>query len=406
MKGGRNVAQLDSYLKRKNSEYELSYLEDFYDMYSFVSNEDLRKILAAFHTNLNKWITVINSDIRTTFDDDNLVYSGGYFHAQDSRDYLSLLEKIDELRSKLKSSEYQFRICKDEYDDFIRRTRRFVVKSGGSTIPEGFEPIEIEDLYPIFELVSGVVITNENKKIYANMKCVGEGSYAKVFSYMDPTYNIPIILKRALPSLDNKEIKRFKQEYQILKSLHSPYIVEAYAYNEITNEYTMEYMDETLYDYVLKNNASLSLKERKGIITQICKGLEYIHGKDILHRDISLVNIFVKHYDDVNVIKLGDFGLVKNPQNKLTSLQTEIKGSLNDPALLNVGFVNYEIRHETFALTRVCYFVLTGRTNISKQKEGKIKEFWRKGTSTEISERYKSVSELYSEICLINESNM
>ena len=87
-------------------------------------------------------------------------------------------------------------------------------------------------------------------------------------------------------------------------------------------------------------------------------------------------------------------------------MQTEIKGSLNDPALLNVGFANYEIRHETFALTRVCYFVLTGRTNISKQKEGKIKEFWRKGTSIEISERYKSVSELYSAICLINESNM
>lgn len=64
-------------------------------MYSFVPNEYLRKILAAFHSNLNNWLTIINSDIRTTYDDDgNLVYSGGYFHAQDSRDYLSLIEKI------------------------------------------------------------------------------------------------------------------------------------------------------------------------------------------------------------------------------------------------------------------------------------------------------------------------
>lgn len=401
------MAQLDSYLKRICSEYDLSYLEDYYDIYSFVPNEDLRKILAAFHTNLNKWITVMNGDIRTTYDeDDNLVYSGGYFHAQDSRDYLALIEKMDSLRSKLKSSEYEFRLCKDEYDDFIRRARRFVVKSGGSTIPEGFEPVEIEDLNPVFELVVGLAITNENKKIYASMKSVGEGSYAKVFSYMDPTYNIPIILKRALPSLDNKEIKRFEQEFQILKSLHSPYIVEAYAYNESANEYTMEYMDETLYDYILRNNTSLSLKERKGIIAQICKGLEYIHSKGILHRDISLVNIFVKHYEDVNVIKLGDFGLVKNPENTLTSLQTEIKGSLNDPDLVNVGFANYEIRHETFALTRLCYFVLTGRTNVSKQKDGAIKYFWRKGTSTDINERYKSVHELYVTICQINESNM
>ena len=238
------------------------------------------------------------------------------------------------------------------------------------------------------------------------MKPVGEGSYAKVFSYTDPTYNIPIILKRALPTLDNKEMKRFEQEFQILKSLRSPYIVQAYAYNEGSNEYTMEYMDETLYKYILKNNAELSLKERKGIIAQICKGLEYIHGKNILHRDISLVNIFVKHYEDVNVIKLGDFGLVKNPENTLTSLQTEIKGSLNDPDLVNVGFANYEIRHETFALTRLCYFVLTGKTNVSKQKEGAIKAFWRKGTSTDINERFKSVEELYAAVMAINESNM
>lgn len=403
----RQVTQLDSYLQRVCLEYGLSYLDDFYDMYSFVPSDDLRKILAAFHTNLNKWITVMNNDIHTTYDDDDkIVYNGGYFHAQDSRDYLALIEKMDSLRRKLKSSKYEFRLCKDEYDDFIRRTRRFVVKSGGSTIPKGFEPVEIEDLNPVFELVSGVAITSESKKIYASMTPVGEGSYAKVYYYLDPTYNIPIILKRALPSLDNKEVKRFEQEFNILKSLHSPYIVEAYAYNESTNEYTMEYMDETLHDYILRNNASLSLKDRKGMIAQICKGLEYIHNKGILHRDISLVNIFVKHYEDVNVIKLGDFGIVKNPENTLTSLQSEIKGSLNDPDLINVGFANYEIRHETFALTRLCYFVLTGRTNVSKQKDGAIKEFWRKGTDTDINERFKSVNELYTAICQITESNM
>ena len=401
------MTQLDSYIKLICTANEINYLDDIYEMYSFVSNDDLRKLLATFHTNLNKWITILNNDIRTIYDEEGqLKYCGGYFHAQDSRDYLDLIERIDTLRSKLKSSKYEFRLCKDTYDDFIRRTRRFVVKSGGSTIPEGFEPVETEDLSPVFELVNGVAISRENKKIYASLKSVGEGSYARVFSYVDPTYNIPIILKRALTTLDNKEIKRFKQEFQILKSLHSPYIVQAFAYNESANEYTMEYMDETLYQYILKNNMSLSLKERKGIIAQICKGLEYIHGKNILHRDISLVNIFVKHYEDVNVIKLGDFGLVKNPENILTSLQTEVKGSLNDPDLVNVGFANYEIRHETFALTRVCYFVLTGRTNISKQKEGAIKKFWNKGTNTDINQRFKSVEELYVAVMAINESNI
>lgn len=400
------MSQLDSYLKRIYSEYNLNYLEDYYDMYSFVPNEYLRKILAAFHSNLNNWFSVINDDLRTSYDENgNLVYIGGYFHAQDSRDYLALLQKIDTLYRKLNSSQYAFRFCNNEYEDAIRRTKRFVLKSGGSTIPEGFMAIEIEDLNPIFELIDGVSIGNDEKKIYANLKMVGEGFYAKVFSYTDPNYDMPVILKRAKPTLDNKELTRFKQEFQILKSLHSPYIIVAYAYNDATNEYTMEYMDETIYKYILRENHALTLKERKNIIAQICKGLKYIHSKKLLHRDISLVNVFIKHYDDVNVIKLGDFGLVKNPENTLTSLQSEIKGSLNDPDLVNVGFGNYEIRHETFALTRLCYFILTGRTNINKQKASAIREFWLKGTNTDINERFVSVDELYEAVCAINEPN-
>lgn len=400
------MSHIESYLKRFFLENNLNYNEDFYELYSFVPNDDLRKIIASFHTNLNKWMAVINRDIRTTYDDEGeLKYSGGYFHAQDSRDYLDVLDKIDTLRRKLNSSEYAFRLCKDTYDDFIRRTRRFVVKSNGSTIPEGFEPIEIEDMNPVFELISNIEIISGNKKEFANLKLIGEGSYAKVFTYSDPIYNIPIVLKRALPTLDYKELNRFKQEFQILKNLNSPYIVQAYAFSENTNEYTMEYMDETIYNYIMKNNTTLSFSERKSVIAQICKGLEYIHKKGLLHRDISLVNIFVKHYDDVNVIKIGDFGLVKDPENTLTSLNSEIKGSLNDPDLINIGFANYEIRHETFALTRLCFFVLTGKTNVSNQKEGAIKRFWQKGTNPDIDKRFKSVEELYKAVKGIDESN-
>lgn len=149
----------------------------------------------------------------------------------------------------------------------------------------------------------------------------------------------------------------------------------------------------------------MSLAERKRIITQICKGLSYIHSKDYLHRDISLLNIFVKHYDDVDVVKIGDFGLVKIPESSMTSLQSELKGSLNDPDLVNVGFGNYEIRHETFALTRLCYFILTGKTNIERQKDGAIKRFWDKGTNPDKSRRFNSVDELLKAVQSITDEN-
>lgn len=400
------MAQIDSYLKRLAAENGLNYLDDFLDLYDFIPNEDLKTLLAVYHTQLNHWFAVLNHDINSQYDDEgNISYTGGYFHAQDSRDFLDIINSIEALKTKCHKTCYAFRISADGYDDAIRRCRRFIVKSGGSTIPEGFKPIEIVDLTPVFQLTSGITIEQDKLSIYSMLKSVGEGSYAQVFSYTDPTYKFPVILKRARPELDNKELARFKQEFDVLKELHSPYIVDVFAYNSEKNEYTMERMDETIYNFVQKNNNELSLASRKRIITQICRGLSYIHSKGYLHRDISLLNIFVKHYDDVDVVKIGDFGLVKTPESSMTSLQSELKGSLNDPDLVNVGFGNYEMRHETFALTRLCYFILTGRTNIERQKEGAIKRFWDKGTNPDKRKRFGSVAELLGAVQNIADKN-
>ena len=206
--------------------------------------------------------------------------------------------------------------------------------------------------------------------------------------------------------MDNKEIARFKQEFDVLKSLQSPYVVTVYSYNDSQNEYTMEYMDESIYEYIRRKNATLSLADRKSIIAQVCKGLSYIHSKGLLHRDISLTNVFIKHYEDVDVVKIGDFGLVKLPDSTMTSLQSELKGSLNDPDLIHVGFSNYEICHETYALTRLCYYILTGRTNVEKQRDGAIKRFWIKGTSTDRAVRFQSVDMLLTAVRAITENNM
>ena len=71
------MAHIDSYLSRVLSENGLSFLDDLYELYDFVPNETLRQLLAAFHTGLNKWFTVINSDLRYQHDEEgNIKYTG------------------------------------------------------------------------------------------------------------------------------------------------------------------------------------------------------------------------------------------------------------------------------------------------------------------------------------------
>ena len=42
------MAQVDTYLKRQASDPSIGYLDDFYELYSFVSNIDLRRLFACY----------------------------------------------------------------------------------------------------------------------------------------------------------------------------------------------------------------------------------------------------------------------------------------------------------------------------------------------------------------------
>ncbi|CUB29355.1 Serine/threonine-protein kinase PrkC [Bacillus amyloliquefaciens] len=225
-------------------------------------------------------------------------------------------------------------------------------------------------------------------------KVIGEGSYSRVYKYKDEYYNRFFVIKKALKNLNEKELERFKREFEEIKKLNSPYVIEVYNFDEENNQYTMEYADETLEDFISKNNTKLNVNQRISLVRQIFQAFIYINSKGVLHRDISTKNILIKKYEGVNIIKVSDFGLVKIPDSTLTSKNTEFKGSLNDPKLEVIGFDKYEAIHETYALTRLIYFVMTGRRTIGSFNSEEFENFVMKGISDNIDERYKDVEEL------------
>ena len=123
---------------------------------------------------------------------------------------------------------------------------------------------------------------------------------------------------------------------------------------------------------------------------------DYIHSKGQLHRDISPKNILIKEYDDVVVVKIADFGLVKIPNSTFTTVNTEFKGYFNDPSLVVEGFNTYNMLHETYALTRVIYYVLTGKTNTDKITDQNLKNFVETGLNADKSKRFQNVSAMVS----------
>ncbi len=230
--------------------------------------------------------------------------------------------------------------------------------------------------------------------VFAKLKTIGGGSYAVVSKYYDKRYDKCFALKKAKNDLSEKELIRFRREFDDMKKLKSPYVLEVYNYDETKMQYTMELADFSLEKYITENNDKLTIAKRYSLISQILKAFEYIHSKGLYHRDICPKNILIKTYDDTSIIKIADFGLVKEKESELTSDSSEIKGYFNDPTLKIDGFSNYDLIHEIYALTQTIVFVLTGKSHFDKIKDEKILEFLHKGTNPNKEQRFQSISEM------------
>lgn len=360
------------------------------DYYKNIENKELKVIFPILQARLNSLLSFLN--------DKNSPGRGGHYNADPSRDLIELIDTIRKLEAALKETPLSFEID-PTYQEVIELCKPMLSKYQGSPIPKDFPIIDIIEHKEVF-LLSNVVKVKGSKEKSLPLKNVGEGSYANVFKYKDPQYNKWFVVKRAKKNLTKQELARFRNEYDETHSLNSLYVINTYNFDDEKKEYIMEYADGgSLADYISKNNNKITMKQRITLINQVFRAFSYIHQKGLLHRDISYQNILIKKYDDGIVIKVSDFGLVKSKDSTLTSLDSSIKGSLNDPDLVKVGFAKYEVRHEIYAIAQVINFILCGRklANGIFDKSTDIRDFILNGLSSNIDERFTSVDEMAKE---------
>lgn len=390
MGNGRTCMNIENYIESQYRELLLcsQINAEYSDLYKSFRNQKLREILMTLHHDLVGLFRTMNERLPTGEHE-------AHFWAEPSRDLIKRIEIIFSLVSSLKETPLAFQID-PYYLDLLTRCRDFLSSSGGSSLPPNMAKVELYYTLPIFLPLSSITISHKQQDFTFDLKLIGSGSYANVYKYKDTFYNRPFILKRAKKELTDKEVARFKREFDVMNDLSSPYILEVYCYNPDKNEYIMEYMDYTLDGYIAAHNSTLTIVQRKGIAQQILRAFDYLHSKGHLHRDISPKNILIKEYDDTLVVKLSDFGLVKIPDSTLTTVNTEFKGYFNDPALVVEGFNTYGIVHETYALTRVIYFVMTGKTNTEKITNQNLRAFVEKGLNPDKIKRFQNIRDMIS----------
>lgn len=367
-------------LQERFNDFNVDILET--KLYEEVLDTNLIIILGYIQHELNKLLKFMNRKARDNH----------YYNADESRDVLFLLDLITNLENAALKRGIQISFVK-EYQSVIEMPQ-FLNESGGSEIPIDFEAIDIIEYEPIFKVVTDVAQKKNGQNF--PQKMIGEGSYAITYKFKDTDYDEFFCVKQAKDDLNEKEKQRFEQEFNLMKNLNSPYVLKVYKFQKAPLQYTAEFADMDLYKYISKN-PKLGIVARRKVAIQVLNGFKYIHSKGLLHRDISYSNILLKLYDNNIIVRISDFGLAKRVDSQLTSLNTDVKGSLNDPSLQVTGFKNYGIEHEIYALTRVLYFIMTGRQTVGKWKNKMQESFFSKGTSPILNERFSNVDEMWAE---------
>ncbi|KFQ44537.1 Interferon-induced, double-stranded RNA-activated protein kinase, partial [Nestor notabilis] len=155
---------------------------------------------------------------------------------------------------------------------------------------------------------------------FKNIEPIGEGGFGNVFKATAQLDERTYAVKRVqftknvrevkeLAGLDHENIVRYYSSWKGYDHVASPASRQKADKEILCLFIQMELCEQgPLENWIEKNREDKKyhmMAQTKFL--QILKGVEYIHSKDLIHRDLKPQNIFISHEDK---IKIGDFGLV------------------------------------------------------------------------------------------------
>ena len=150
-------------------------------------------------------------------------------------------------------------------------------------------------------------------KDFKILKKIGEGSFGSIYLVKHIKTHGEYVLKKIDTSkMDNEDIEDSKMEFLIHKTIRSPYIVK-YQTHFIDGNFLcilLEYMNGGDLGQLIEKRDGKLLDENTiwNYFIQTCLGIQYLHTRKILHRDLKSTNLFLSTEDK---LKIGDLGVAK-----------------------------------------------------------------------------------------------
>ena len=286
-KNSKNKNNMNENEKNSNNDYE-TYQKNFFNL-PFLNNND----------EINNNENDKNNCFSSMNENNNEIYKK---EPNNNRIQSAIKEKL------IKANSFQRNKIKEEIKDLNKKIRTF------SSSP--------------FTINTTINNRNKDNKIshYEIGKVIGKGAYASVKICKNKITQEKFAMKIYEKKILNDNIKKkcILREIEILKKLNHQNIVK--LYDTIISDKNILLIQELVngislrdfYNKEIRNQRNISEKKYKIltlIFKQIFSAFDYIHKKNIFHRDIKLENILLTKNYEIKIIDFG-FGLY-NPRNYL-----------------------------------------------------------------------------------------
>ena len=204
----------------------------------------------------------------------------------------------------------------------------------------------------------------------------GQGSMSKVYQAYDRELGRTVCLKL----LDAAKTKLFEERFskqglkkpsegEVCADLAHKNCVKTYDYGTVSKTgepyLVMEWIDGDGLNFLVETKNKKLLGQRVNFIAQLCDGVQYLHAKGYMHRDLCPRNVMVaKETDEYGdggpgVVKLIDFGLTI-PATPAFCVPGNRTGTVDYLAPEVIRRSATDIRVDLFALGATAFEVFTG----------------------------------------------